>query len=126
MQALVDREGDGWRLPRFAPPPWDRFVPEAWKVTDEADLRWVLPRLVPTPFRHFTQPLRADNPAAAALPRAYVRCTGFPHPVFDRHAEIARTEAGWRCRELASPHLPYITHPRELADVLLELAQSLD
>jgi pimeloyl-ACP methyl ester carboxylesterase len=49
MEALVEQEGDGWLLPRFAAPPWDRFVPESWQVTDPADLAWMLARLRPTP-----------------------------------------------------------------------------
>ena len=31
MEALVQKEGSGWLLPRFAPPPWEKFVPEAWR-----------------------------------------------------------------------------------------------
>jgi hypothetical protein len=30
--------------------------------------------------------------------------------------------AGWRLRELAASHLPYITQPRELTELLLEVA----
>jgi pimeloyl-ACP methyl ester carboxylesterase len=52
MEALVQNEGQGWLVPRFAPPPWEKIVPEVWRITDEADLRWVLPRLRPTPFGH--------------------------------------------------------------------------
>ena len=121
MRALVDAEGDGWLLPRFAAQPWDQFVPAAWKVTDEADLRWVLERLVPTPFGHFTQPVRRTDPRAEALPRTYVRCLGWNAPHFDRYAADARA-AGWHCRELDTPHLPYVTHPRELAALLIDLA----
>ncbi len=121
MQAMVDREGDGWLLPRFGPQPWEQFVPAAWHVTDEADLRRVLERLVPTPFGHFSQRVRRDEPRAQDLPRTYVRCLGWPAPHFDRYAEDAR-RAGWSSRELDTPHLPYITHPRELAALLLELA----
>ena len=50
MEALVKTEGNGWLLPRFAALPWEKFVPEVWRVTDEADLRWMLARLGPTPF----------------------------------------------------------------------------
>ena len=122
MEALVQQEGDGWLLPRFAPPPWEKFVPEAWRITDEADLRWVLPRLRPTPFGHFKEPVRRNNTAAEKLPRTYIRCQGWPNASFDRYAEIARNATGWRHRELATSHLPYITHPRELADLLTEAA----
>ena len=43
-------------------------MPEAWRVTDEADLRWILARLAPTPFGHFKDPVRRKNPTAEALP----------------------------------------------------------
>jgi pimeloyl-ACP methyl ester carboxylesterase len=121
MEALVQNEGQGWLLPRFAPPPWEKFVPEAWRITDEADLRWVLPRLRPTPFGHFKEPVHCKNAAAEKLPRTYIRCVRWPNAVFDRHAEAARRTPGWRYRELATSHLPYVTHPREVADVLLEI-----
>jgi pimeloyl-ACP methyl ester carboxylesterase len=121
MEALVRTEGQGWLLPRIAPPPWEKFVPQAWRITDEADLRWVLPRLRPTPFGHFKEPVHRQNALAQKLPRTYVRCTQWPNAVFDSHAETARRTAGWRYRELATSHLPYITHPREVADMLLEI-----
>ena len=107
-------------VPRFAPPPWEKFVPQAWRITDEADLRWALPRLRPTPFGHFKEPVRRQNAAAEKLPRTYIRCVQWPN-VYDRDAEAARQTPGWRYRELASSHLPYITHPREVADLLFEI-----
>ena len=122
MEALVKTEGNGWLLPRFAALPWEKFVPEVWRVTDEADLRWMLARLGPTPFGHFKEPVRRKNPAAERLPRTYIRCTLYAHAGFDRYAETARRSAGWRYRELASYHHPAITNPRELADLLLEIA----
>jgi hypothetical protein len=61
MEALVAQEGDGWLLPRFASPPWEKFAPEAWRISEESDLRWVLPRLRPTPFGHFKEPIHRKN-----------------------------------------------------------------
>jgi len=120
MHELVQKEGDGWLVPRFAPPQWEKFVPEAWHITDQSDLRWVLPRLTATPLGHFTEPVRRINTAAERLPRTYIRCTVFPNPIFDRYAEIAQSGAGWQHRELATSHLPFITNPLELANVLME------
>jgi pimeloyl-ACP methyl ester carboxylesterase len=122
MEMLVRTEGEGWLLPRFAAAPWEKFVPDAWRVTDEADLRWMLARLAPTPFRHFKDPVRRRNPAAQNLQRTYIRCLQWPHAGFDRYADTARRTARWRCRELAAPHLPYVTHPSELVELLLEAA----
>jgi pimeloyl-ACP methyl ester carboxylesterase len=122
MEALVQNEGQGWLLPRLAPQPWEKFVPEAWRITDEADLRWVLPRLRPTPFGHFKEPVHRKNTAAEKQPRTYIRCVQWPNTVFDRYAQEAQKMAGWHYRELTTSHLPFITHPRELAEVLIEIA----
>ena len=121
MEALVQQEGEGWLVPRFAPPPWEKLVPEIWRITDEADQRWVLPRLRPTPFGHFKEAVSLKNAAAETLPRTYVRCLQWPNAVYDRYAEAAQRTPGWRYRELATPHLPFITHPREVTDLLLEI-----
>jgi pimeloyl-ACP methyl ester carboxylesterase len=122
IETLVREEGDGWLVPRFGPPTWEKIATEAWQIRDEADQRWVLPRLRPTPFRHFTEAVRRDNPAAEKLPRTYIRCRDYPNTSFDRYAQIAQHSPGWRYRELATSHLPFITHPSEVANALIELA----
>jgi pimeloyl-ACP methyl ester carboxylesterase len=118
----VRTEGFGWLIPSLAPVPWDEFVRDVWRVTDEADRRWMVERFVPTPFKVFTDPVRRTNPAAARLPRTYVRCLQHPSPLFDRYAAMARRTEGWRLRELDAAHEPFVTAPRELAAVLLEIA----
>ena len=120
MEALVAQEGDGWLLPRFASPPWEKFAPEAWRISDESDLRWVLPRLRPTPFGHFKEPIHRKNATAERLRRTYIRCREWPNAMFDRYAEIAQNDTGWQHRDLATSHLPFITNPLELANVLME------
>ena len=122
MKDLVEEEGQGWLLPRFAPPPWEKIVRDGWGVTAADDVSWVLPRLKPTPFRHFTDPVQRTNPAATKVGSTFIRCRQFRQPMFDRHAGMAQQTWGWRYVELPTPHLPYITHPAELAAVLLELA----
>jgi pimeloyl-ACP methyl ester carboxylesterase len=122
MEALVESEGGGWSLPRFADAPWDRFVPNAWDITEDEDLRWLLPRLRPTPFRHFSEPLRLSRAGGASPRRVYVRCRGWPHQGFDDHAEHARSSDDWDLYELESSHLPYVTAPADLTTLLLQLA----
>jgi hypothetical protein len=92
-----------------------------WGVADDNDVRWMLERLGPTPFRHFTDPTRASN-QAAALPRTFVRFLEFPNPRFDQHAEMAQRTAGWRYRELAAPHHAPVTAPEQVSDLLLEVS----
>lgn len=122
MEAMVETEGEGWLLPRFAAPPWETIVREMWGVTDDGDVRWMLERLGPTPFGHFKDAVKRTNPAAEKLPRTCIRCRQFPNPRFDRHAEMAKQSALWRYRELATSHHPAVTMPEALADLLLELA----
>lgn len=116
----VRTEGHGWLLPSLRPIPWNEMVRDIWRVTDEADRRWMVARLGPTPFKTFTDPVRLRNPAAAKLPRTYIRCLQSPSPVFDRYAQIARSAPGWRYRELPAAHLPFVTMPREFTTLLLE------
>jgi pimeloyl-ACP methyl ester carboxylesterase len=110
IQARVLAEGEGWRLP---PAPGARFG-----VADEIDGAWLASRLGPQPYATFTQPLclgAAPPPAAT-----YILCT--EPGGFRRHAERVRDAPGWRYRELATGHDAMVTQPRELTDLLLEVA----
>ncbi|HKN56066.1 MAG TPA: alpha/beta fold hydrolase [Amycolatopsis sp.] len=119
LDTLVATEGDGWFLPRFAPPPWPVIVRDSWQIHEDAE--WVLPRLRPTPWRHFTEPVHAPESALGTISRWYVRCLRNPGP-FDRFAEAAQANPGWQHRELDAPHLPFVTDPKAVVDVLLEAA----
>lgn len=123
FDAMVETEGDGWLLPRFAPPPWPTIVRTMWQIVDEADARWVLPRLRPTPYRHFTDPVRVTASKLQAIDRVYVRCPRVPAP-FDVFAATAKSDPAWTYRELDTPHVPFVTHPDEVTTVLLEAAAS--
>ena len=97
------RFGDGWRVPR------DDVQPPRW---------------VPQPLRTVTQPLEGGNPAVAKIPHAYVHCTAKPEgwffglgEVIAAQAERARA-AGWSYFELPTDHLPMISAPALLAELL--------
>ena len=122
MEALVKEEGGGWSLPRFAPAPWELFVPQAWEVRDDGDLERILARLRPTPFRHFSDPLELAGREAASPRRVYVRCERWAHPGFDRHARHAESSPDWDLHVVPWSHLAYVTAPDELTALLLDLA----
>jgi pimeloyl-ACP methyl ester carboxylesterase len=122
FEEFVKTEGDGWLVPRFAPPPWETIVRDMWGVTDENDARWMLERLGPTPLGHFKEPVRRTNPAAEKVSRTYIRCTKFPSARFDAHAEMAKQAPGWRYRELAASHHALVTVPDTVTELLLEVA----
>jgi pimeloyl-ACP methyl ester carboxylesterase len=108
MEAQVESEGDGWLLSRFAAAPWDQFVPQAWQVTDPADLVWMLARLRPTPFGQFTTGVRRGNPAArTASPDLHPL-----HPLATRRVRPTRAGRGTNHRMAAPParRLPPALH----------------
>jgi pimeloyl-ACP methyl ester carboxylesterase len=112
-RARVAAEGDGWRLL-----PVD---PAAFGVTDAADAAWLRAKLVPHPFGALTQPLRLANPAGFAGPKTYLACVKAAAESWrDAMVERARTEPGWRYREVATGHDAMITAPSQLAALLLE------
>jgi pimeloyl-ACP methyl ester carboxylesterase len=122
MTTRVREEGDGWRLPSLQPIPWDQFVHDVYLVTDEAEVAWLTARLGPHPFKTMTDPVDARNPAAAALPRTYIRCPQYPNPAFDRFAAQAQAPgSGWRYHALPTSHDAMVTMPRELVELLLAI-----
>jgi pimeloyl-ACP methyl ester carboxylesterase len=102
--------GDGWRIP-YDPPDG----PETHRRT-------------PLPLRTVYTPVTVTNPAAAGLARTFIACaeTGADMGALGRPlveaAARARDDPWWRYRELPTGHVPMETMPRELADLLLELA----
>jgi pimeloyl-ACP methyl ester carboxylesterase len=143
LDALVPADGDTWRSVAPDPPRWAAWDEAAardgggwllqhpgedglrgWGVTDPADLAWAAPRLTPQPIGTSREPVRLGNPAAAALPRTYVWASYKPTgDRFARFREAARAPgSGWRYREVEGGHDAMVTHPREIADLLLELA----
>ena len=117
-RTLADQSGGGWLLP----PP---AVEHPFGITDPADVAWVRANLTPHPLKTFTDRVRLGNPRADSIPKTYIRCPLRANPgpdTLSHHAEAARRSPEWRYREIASDHDPMITHPRELAALLLEAA----
>jgi len=106
-------EGEGWRLPPMPP--------ERYGIVAADDIRWVGERLTSHPLKTWLQPVRLSSAVAARLPRAFLYCRQPPMGPFGAFAEGARQQ-GWCYRELETGHDAMITAPRELADLLLQLA----
>ena len=111
MQAAV-QAGDGWRIPPNPTPP----------DTAEDDLRWIAARRLPQSVTCFTTKLALRH-GEITLPRTYVYCTRVgPGDVFRQFTERAKTERGWRYREIDTSHSPHITAPETLAALLQTIA----
>jgi pimeloyl-ACP methyl ester carboxylesterase len=93
--------GDGWRIlpPSGAPP-----------------------RMTAHPFKSLLDPLLIQNPAAASILRSFVYCTQSGEECLDRVAARVQAE-GWHYYEMETGHMAMITAPKEVVDVLLEIAK---
>jgi thioesterase domain-containing protein len=106
--------------PGFAPIPAEGLRAH---ITDETLHTWMLDNLTPHPLATWTQAIRLGNPAADAIPRAYIFCTedrdpGMPDPAY---LARVRSDPAWRYRELTANHSAPITKPRETAEAILAL-----
>ena len=110
---LADAEaGSGLR-----PPPSTTFL----GITDPEMADWVEARLTPQPMATYTQPVPPGNATSAALPRAFIHCTGGPTTALFGTFATKAMQKGWEVREIATGHDVMLTAPREVADLLLDL-----
>lgn len=86
-----------------------------------ADYAWVKRRLTPHPLGAYTKKLTLRGPVGNGLPRTYVYCTDPPHPFMEGSRRRVRASAGWSWIDLAAPHDAMITHPDEVARILLDV-----
>ncbi|MFH0730529.1 MAG: alpha/beta hydrolase [Pseudomonadota bacterium] len=107
IKRIVDKDGDGWRIPVY---------------------RSDAPRWTDHPFKSVTQPVILNNTSARKIPRTFIHCTGKPMdyhygmtPCIARHAERSRRK-NWGYFELKTVHLAMLSMPKELSEILLGLA----
>ena len=94
-------------------------------VDDPADADWYLSKMVPQPLAASSQPIQLGDPAAAALPRAFIFCTEEKGTAEEdplvRIAERVRSDPAWSFREVADNHLAPVNAPQLTAEALLSL-----
>jgi len=114
LEALVAAH-DGWSLPWLTDEQLDTYYGD--HALSAEDLRWLRRHVTPQPFATYRERLTLADPAAAALPRTFVRCTGTPGP-----GPVAPGTPGWELAELPAGHWPMVTLPRETAELLGAIA----
>ncbi|MGW5359395.1 alpha/beta fold hydrolase [Actinopolymorpha pittospori] len=110
---LARREGDGWRIP----------LEDEWRTAStEENLRWMNPRWTDHPLRCFEEPVRLTRPLGAGVSCSYIRCTANRETegIFDPIA--SGLTDGWRVYELPTVHAAMEAAPREVAELLREIA----
>ena len=88
---------------------------------DDAIAAAAMSRLSPEPLKPLVAKLKVTAEGFGSVPRSYIECTR------DRTISLAaqrRMQATWPCEPvytLESDHSPFLSHPRELAEVLCRL-----
>ena len=97
-------------------------------IKDPAEAEWFIAKLVPHPELTNLQPVKLGNPAAAALPRAFILCTADKDlradPQMDPFVltvERVRSDPNWRVLELDDNHMANLNSPQATAEALVSL-----
>jgi pimeloyl-ACP methyl ester carboxylesterase len=107
-------------------PKWSLAVPaevlgddHPFGIVDPVDVRWMKSKLTPQPIRPWTDAVHLSGPIGSM--RSYVYCDWRGNSYSVTAARV-RSDPTWQYRELKTGHDAMVSAPRELADVLIELA----
>ena len=106
----------------FMPAPGSREkIQMRWGITDSSELDWMFERVIAHPSVTMASPIRLGRAETMGVARSFVCCaeSGF-RPV----ADLMREE-GWDIYHIPSSLGPMVSHPRELADILLRIGGTL-
>ena len=95
-------------------------IPPEHAGADEVDYELLRAGLTTTPLRCWTDPVRLTG-AGERVPRTYIWCT---RSGFGKVAARVREDPTWDYHTIDTKHMVMYTAPRELADLLLELAST--
>jgi pimeloyl-ACP methyl ester carboxylesterase len=93
-------------------------LPAFWGLSG-ADADWVSRRLTPHPFATYTSGLAYDSAVWARVPKTYIQCTAPRHPALGETQARVKADKQWRWQEIASGHDAMVSHPQELARLLV-------
>lgn len=98
------------------------FPATAFGLSDPKDIARVESRLTPMPRDCYMLPIPLKNGATEGLRRSYIAAADPAYERMKPFVKRASTEAGWTFRSIQAGHDMMVSHPAELAAVLLELA----
>jgi pimeloyl-ACP methyl ester carboxylesterase len=103
---------------RFRPPLQSSML----GITDPKMAKWVQERLPPHPYSTYEDPPASSTPESASIPRTYIHCTLGPLSSWMEPFAARAHKLKWNVHTMAVGHDVMITHPNELAEILLRIA----
>jgi len=94
-------------------------------ITDPELVEWAKARFTPQPLSTYKDAPPAGSAESSSISRTYIHCTvGSYASIMQVFASRAQG-FGWKVYNLSAGHDAMLTHPKELAYILLEVANSL-
>ncbi|CAN5312844.1 alpha/beta fold hydrolase [soil metagenome] len=103
---------------KFRPP----ISPSMLGITDAKTSEWVQERLTSHPYSTYEDPPTSGTPHSASILRTYIHCTLGPLSSWMEPFAARARKLEWNVHTMASGHDVMITHPNELAKILLRIA----
>jgi hypothetical protein len=86
---------------------------------------WVQQRLTTHPYSTYEDPRAASGtPESASIPRTYIHCNLGPLSSWKEAFAARDRKLKWNVHTMAASHDAMITHPNELAEILIRIATS--
>ena len=105
---------------RFRPP----IASSMLAIDDPKMSKWVQERLTPHPYSTYEDPPASGTPESASIPRTYIHCTIGPLSSWMEPFAARARKLKWNVHTMAVGHEVMITHPHELAKILLQIANN--
>jgi pimeloyl-ACP methyl ester carboxylesterase len=100
-------------------------IPAAWGYKlGEPDYDWAVKRLTPHPLKTYITALNLANPVGNGVAKTYLECTAPVLPVLEASKKLVRSMSGWNWMTISAPHCAMVTHPKELAERLMAIAET--
>jgi pimeloyl-ACP methyl ester carboxylesterase len=90
-------------------------------ITDPKTSEWVQERLTPHPYSTYEDPPAPGTQQSASIPRTYIHCTLGPFSSWMEPFATRARNLKWNVHTMAAGHDVMITHPNELAGILLRI-----
>jgi pimeloyl-ACP methyl ester carboxylesterase len=103
---------------RFRPP----LAASMLGITDPKMSEWVQERLTPHPYGTYEDPPASGNSESVSIHRTYIHCTAGPLSSWMEPFAARARKLEWNVHTMAAGHDVMITHPKELVEILLRIA----
>jgi pimeloyl-ACP methyl ester carboxylesterase len=99
-----------------------RPVPAKVFRVNEKDQAWVDAKCTPHPIASMEEAIKLTGAREQVANKTYIRAKGYPSIPFDAALAKVKAAKGWKTFEMTAGHDAMVDQPKELTDILLQVA----